>query len=196
MRDVRGYRAYQRLKRGWRLLSFAMLSVTLAPLLQGIYLWPSFQLGYSLMSVGLSLAVLGSLLAASGSFGGTFRSICLFLACNSGLLLSYQVQNEGWGGFAWLTFPLTLLAADRCLRREMGLPKGITLFPPGCILCLLVLPFFWPLAMALGGALLFLYLVAAYFYVAGALPRPQDLVRQLQHSSDPAQEAMDAITRI
>ncbi len=188
MRDVRGYRAYQRLKSGWRMLSLALLSITLAPLL------PGFQVGYSLMTVGLSLALAGSLLAAGGSFCGRFRKLSLLLACNSALLLSYQFQNQGWGGWAWLTFPLALLAADRCLRQEMGLAKGMTLFPPGCILCLLALPFFWPIAMVLGTMFLMVYLVAAYLYVAGALPRPQDLARQLS-DCDPTDLALEAINR-
>jgi len=194
MRDVRGYRAYQRLKLGWRLISFALVGILFAPLLQGIVLAHFFTLGYSLMSLSLALALTGSLLAASGSFGGSFRAICLLLAGNSGLLLSYQAQSLGWGGFAWSTFPLALYVGDRWLRREMGLGKGLTLLPPGCLLALLVLPFLWPLVMVLGTMFLMVYMVGSYLYMAGALPRPQDLARQLS-DSDPTARALDAITR-
>ncbi|MBX3170285.1 MAG: hypothetical protein KF760_22965 [Candidatus Eremiobacteraeota bacterium] len=190
MRDVRGYRAYRRLKLGWKLLSLALLGLGVAPMLQGFA--PSALVGHALLLSSLGVAVWGSLLTATGPLHGSFRWICLFVSCNCVLLAVCEGQNA-WGGLPWLTLLLALLAGDRGLRREMGLAKGINLVPPGCLLGLLVAPFFWPLVMVLGPLFLFIYLVFAYTYVAGALPRPQDLAEQLE---GPVEQAMGALTRI
>ncbi len=185
MRDVRGYRAYRRLKRGWRLLSLALLGLALAPVVQGFGL-AGPVIHYTMLG-SLILAVAGSLLTASGPLGGLFRWICLFIACNFSLLAVCEGQNAAWGGLPWLTLMLALLAGDRTLRSEMGLAKGLNLPPPGCLLGLLVVPFFWPVLM-----FLFIYLVLAYHYVAGALPRPGDLAERLD---GPVEQAMGALTR-
>lgn len=190
MRDVRGYRAYQRLRHGWRLLSVALLGLALAPLLE-CYV-ATVPMSHVCMSASLGLGLAGSLLTASGSLGGWFRRVCLFVACNFGALLACKGLIAAWGGFPWLTLLLALLVGDRLLRRELGLASGITLVPPGCLLGLLVAPFFWPVVLALGSVLLFLYLVFAYVYVAGAIPRPEDLADQL---NDPDEYALNALTR-
>ena len=187
MRDVRGYRAYRRLRGGWRLLSMALLGIGLAPVLE--------TLNFSaplLISGSLALGLTGSAVAATGSLGGRFRLICLFLAINYGGLLARGVGVGFWGGFPLLTLLLALLAADRCLRRELGLAAGITLVPPGCLLGLLVVPFFWPVILVLGGVFLFIYLTFAYVYVAGAIPRPEELVDKLE---DPIEQAQKSLTR-
>ena len=78
------------------------------------------------------------------------------------------------------------------MRRELGLAAGITLIPPGCLLGLLVVPFFWPVILVLGGVFLFIYLTFAYVYVAGAIPRPEELVDKLE---DPLEQAQKSLTR-
>lgn len=191
MWDVRGYRAYQRLRRGWKLLSLALFGLGAAPLVLGYA--PSAFAGNTLLLASLGLAMWGSLLTATGPLGGWFRGICLSIGCNCSLLVACEAQGANWSGVPWISFLLLLLAGDRCLRREMGLTKGLNLLPPGCLLGLLIAPFLWPVVMVLGTVMLFLYLVFAYTYVAGALPRPRDLVEQLD---GPFEQAMSPLTRI
>lgn len=188
MRDVRGYRAYQRLKRGWRLISLALLGLGLSPMIEGFA--PAGTLSQVTTTSSLALGFFGSALTASGPLSGLFRWICLFLVSNFALLAVGGLHSAAWG---WLTLLLALFAGDRCLRREMGLAKGVTWVPPGCLLGLLLVPFFWPVVMAMGGVFLFIYLLFAYTYVAGALPCPEDLAEQLHESDD---QAMSALTRI
>lgn len=191
MRDVRGYRAYRRLRLGWRLLSVALLGMATGSGAQCLISLHSR--GVTLMQVSLSVAALGALLAASGTFTGRFRWLCLFLALNAGILLGFGESQPGWCGFAWVPLLLSLWMGDRWLRSEVGLPQGMPLAPPGCLLFLMLVPFLWPVAILVGSMSLFLYLVFAYTYVASALPRPRELAAQLV---DPVDEAMDAITRI
>lgn len=187
MRDVRAYRAYQRLKLGWRLLSLVLFGLAVSPMVEGLL--PAAAVGYRLMLGSLILGLLGSGLAAAGPLGGLFRWISLFLLGNFALLAFGDAQQAPWG---WLTLLLALFAGDRCLRREIGLASGMNFLPPGCLLGFLLVPFVWPLVMAIGGVFLFGYLVFAYAYVAGALPRPESL---LEPSEEAADQAMAALTR-
>lgn len=191
MRDVRGYRAYRRLRLGWRLLSLALLGMAIGSGAQCLI--RLHACGVTLTQMSLIVAALGAVLAASGTFAGRFRWLCLFLALNAGILLAFGESQPSWCGFAWMPLLLFLWMGDRWLRTEVGLPQGMPLAPPGCLLFLMLVPFLWPVAVLVGSMSLFVYLVFSYTYVASALPRPRALAAQL---ADPVDEAMDAITRI
>lgn len=185
MRDVRGYRAYKRLRGGWNLIAIALIGIASSPFAFALVAAARVWLLGSLV-----LGLVGALLAVSGPLGGAFRWICLGLACNFGMLLGWSGGNS----MAWLLLLPILLAGDRRIRSEMGLGRGLALTPPGCHLCLLVLPFVWPMALALGSLFLGIYLLVSYPLAAAALPKARDLADQLE--DDPVDEAMAALTRI
>lgn len=191
MRDVRGYHAYLRLRRGWSYLSLALFGMASAPLMLGCYGSGLFSQGFLLASLGLGLW--GGILAASGSLGGWFRKNCLLVALNFALLLLTRGSTTLLWGLPWLSLLTGLWMADRSLRCEFGFSRGPCIFPPGCLLGLILLPFLWPVAVVFATVFLCVYLVFSYSFLAGAMPGPKELIEQLD---DLHSQAMDSITRI
>jgi len=194
MPDVRGYRAYHRLRRGWNLLTSAVIgfSIVWSPALLDIKLQPAFKANMLLGS--LVLGFLGALLAASGSLAGPFRRTCLMLAGNFILLMSWDLWNSSWWAAPWVTLLLGLWFANRTLRDEMGVAALGPSIPPGCLAVFVVVPFLWPALAFFGtvGLTLSLYLLLAYPQLLVTLPRPRELESQL---TDPADAALNALTR-
>ncbi len=191
MRDVRGYHAYLRLRRGWRTLSLALFGMAIAPLLLSCY-GPN-GLSQSFLMLSLGCGVWGALLAASGTLTGWFRKHCLWVAGNFALLLAAQGSTNLLWGLPWLSLLTGLWMVERSLRAEFGFGRGPCMFPPGCLLGLVLVPFLWPIAVFFATVFLCVYLVFSYSFLAGAMPRPNELLAQLE---DFHQEAMDPITRI
>lgn len=193
MQDVRGIRAYHRLRRGWSLLTAAVIgfAIVWSPTLLDIKLQTAFKA--NLLRGSLVLGLLGALLAASGSTAGAFRRTCLVLAGNVVLLFSWDLWQSAWGAAPWVTLLLGLWFANRTLRNEMGIPACGPSLPPGCLAGFILVPFLWPALAFFGTVGLTLYLLIAYPQLLVTLPRARELESQL---SDPADQAFDALTRI
>ncbi|MBS2038096.1 hypothetical protein JST97_24130 [bacterium] len=190
MSDVYGYQAYHRLRRGWKLLSLALFGLASAALLLSQH--GCQATGNVVLLAGLAFGAWGGLLAASGTSAGWFRKNCLIVALNFVCLLLVSGSTSWLWGFPWLSLLGGLWLADRGLRSEIGMSRGPWLVPPGCIMVFLLLPFFWPVALFFATLCLSIYLVFTYCFLAGAMPRAEDLTSQLD---DPHFQAMDAITR-
>ena len=191
MRDKRGYQAYLRLRRGWRYLSLALFGLACAAVLSDCRSWG--QLGHPVLMLSLGTGAWGAMLAASGSLVGSFRKICLMIGLHFLSLLLAQGSATWLWGLPWLSLLTCLWLADRGLRNEMGLCRAPFLLPPGCLIGMILLPFFWPLAIFFATVCLCVYMIFSYAYLAGAMPRPDELVGQL---NEPQFQALDAITRI
>lgn len=192
MQDVYGYHAYLRLRRGWKLLALALFGIVCSCLLPGRHSSHP-QLGEASLILSLGCGAWGSLLAASGLLAGRFRRICLLVAANFVCLLLAQGSTTWLWGTPWLSLLTGLWMADRGLRLEMGMCRRAWLVPPGFLLGFILLPFFWPVVIFFFTVCLCIYLVFAYCFLSGAMPKADELLSQLD---DPYLQAMAPITRI